>query len=1374
MIIDIDGYNTQVEFPDDTPQETIQKVLAESFPPIKEPERPAEPIPFDLDGTLAMADPENTAHKGDVTAVLYPFARSFMATGYTTAAALNRGLGMFAAHLDTISDYVSAKTGAQKGGIFEKAAKQYQENTAYWQDRANKVGVSFLEELFGEAIGGAVPGIAEFALDIPYAGALGAAEASKDGKGEIAGALVESAKRGVLGLVFKAMNPLNQYLRAPAMGTVFGLQTAMEGGDVKEVAKGFGTGVLYSLTSPGGQMGLNEIRRNLEKKIVLDEAKKPVVDLTQKKDGETIKVDPFDQIDVDAVKYKGEPVSAMAPEAGFRREPSSVGSEGDPVTRRSDLVRFLTEKLDIPIRTGRFRDKALGIFKPKSEVIRTQNANDIEVISHEIGHALQKFLFPESLKATGLSSQPFAAFQGELTPLATKPKAGQDIVPEGFAEFVRLYVTNPAQAQAKAPSFYQHFEHLLDSKSPESREILLAARGHYQKYLEQPALQRVLGQISVGETGDRKNTLHDLYTATIDDLHPLKQIVDEMAQGRKLTATENPYKLARLMRGWSGKVDAFLRNKPFKFKTYEDVGKSFQEIIKPVEGKLEEFRAYIVSKRTIELGKRTENVETGVLLADAKEIIKKYDGEFSQAFNDLKEYQDHTLNYLRDSGVIGKDTYAKIKALNDDYVPLYRVMEQTEGKGAGAGLEARNPIKKIKGSWRDIQDPLESIIKNTYLYINMAEKNAIGEALVKMAEKNDGMGKFVEKIPTPMQETKITPEELAKFGLDNVPEDAVSIFRPSAFMPKENVITVYRNGEKELYQVHPDVARTFQALDKESVGLLEKALSYPASWLRAGATLTPEFIARNPVRDQFSSFLYSKYGFIPGVDLVRGIFNLAGKTDLYWNWKKGGGDHSMLVSMDRSYMQDQLSDVLQKYPVKNLIRNPIEGLRVLSELGEAGTRIGEFRKGLIVEGATKEGIQQAGFAAREVTLDFARKGAAGKAMNMITAFWNAGLQGQDKMIREFHENPLGMAWKTAAAITLPSVLLAIANHDDPRYKDVPQWQRDLFWIIPTDSAIYRIPKPFEIGILFGSVPERIVNHILDDDSHAFDGMLDSILRAGTPSVVPTAAVPIMENWANRSAFFDRPIVPQNRTDLLNEYQYGPYTTETAKAIGRVLGRLPWMDELPISSPAKVENLIYGWTGGLGRYALSIADMSLEAAGVVKPEYEDPAKTLADMPLIKAFVVRYPSASTENITRFYDDYEKVTKRLNSFKAMQKEGRFDEAMRIMEGGSLENLNGTYQALRNVHSTIDAVTANPLMKPDEKREFTDILYMQMTDIAKTGNQYIDQIREMEKQMKKDRETELKAAPESRVIPMSSRKGPDFRNVEPKKQATGAAPVF
>lgn len=1472
-----------------------------------------DPLPYDFNQGIADNAESHglsvdEARKG-FAASLYDYTVGPWAQfGDTAAASLNRGVAVFATHLDMISDYIGEKTGTQAGGIFERAAKTYNDNAEYWQKRADEAGNAFIPELLGEAVGGALPGIDEFLLNIPYAALLGAADDEKQkktGRGEFTNAMIEAGKRGVLGLVFHQVGQFKKYLSAPVMGGIFGTQTAFEGGDAREIAKGVGTGVLYGLSSPGGRMGLNEVRKNFEKEIVKRKAEEPpeitpkgednaqqkevqtkgevniansvrgdIVQgmtsrkgtgdippkTTQQPEGGEPKWYSFgsekrkEYFDPDSIRNSGnyqiwdhdegkwwtfrdetheqsfrekyplaflteEPAGVektwyrfgkppqgnrsinfadnkgeagvsvyatpegnnpfftdrdvysgpgrqigwgsdgeplviptgewkkvnpnpsrpqevggqsipFAPKADFRRSPE--GQEPtDTITKRSDLVRFLNEKLDVPIRTGRFHDKALGIFKIRDEVIRTEKANDIEVISHEIGHALQKFLYPETVGTSGLKSQPFSAYKNELDPMATTPKAGQDVTPEGFAEFVRLYITNRPLAKEKAPNFYDHFEHSLTEKSPETLDIFNEASRQYERWLRQPELQRVLSQVSVGQKDKREVSWDKVYTMSVDELYPLKQIVDDMAP-QKLKAGEDPYKLARLIRGVDGKVQAFLEHSPFKFKTYEDVGKPLKEILDPLKKNLDEFRAYIVSRRTLDLEKR--GIETGVLPADAKTVVDKYHEQFNRSFEDLKEFQDHALQYLKDSGMIDQKTYDKIKLLNEDYVPLYRIMDNEKKGGIGSGLQARSQIKKIKGSWRDIQDPLESIIKNTHLYINAAEKNAVGQALVNLAEKTGGMGKYVEEIPTPIHGTKgqykeiFTKDELAQMeeiGID--PDASFTIFRAAAFVPRDDVVSVWKDGKQKLYQVDKEIGKVFHALDKESTNALMKILSTPASWLRAGATMTPEFIARNPLRDQFSSFIYSKYGFVPGYDLAKGIFSLAKKDQAYWDWKKGGGDHSMLVSMDRDYLQDNLGELLQKYPVMNRIKNPIECLRILSELGEAGTRIGEFKKGIKKEGTTKEGIQEAALAAREVTLDFNRKGTIGKSVNMITAFWNAQMQGMDKMGREFKDNPVVTSLKTAAAITLPSVLLAIATHDDPRVKEVPAWQRDLFWIIPTDNAVYRIPKPFELGVLFGSIPERITHYIMDQDPHTFDGLLDSVVSGATPGFVPTAAIPFMENWANKSLFYGSPIVPQSRTELLPEYQYSQHTSETAKELSKVLGRLPWVNDLTAVSPAKVENMVRGWTGGLGIYALQIADKSLEASGITEQGYERPTSTLSDIPFIKAFTVRYPSSNAASVQRFYDNYNEANQVLQTVKQlMTKENEPEEAIRLMESSNMETLTGHYEAIRNIHKLIDAIYINPTMTGDEKREYIDTLYMQMIDIARNGNEVFDMIKE------------------------------------------------
>ena len=217
-----------------------------------------EPTPYNLDGLVPAESKE------DIADVLSPFVKPFLSLGYHTAAAFNRGMGTFCTHLDAINEYVEEKTLFKMSpDIWDDIANIYENNADYWAQKAKENGPNFVNELLGEAIGGAVPGIAEFALNVPYAGLLGAAEAHKESRSELIGAITNAGQRGVLGHLFRVISPFKQYLRAPAMGGIMAVQSAAEGAPPREVAKAMGTGMLYSASSPGGQMGLNEVRNNL-------------------------------------------------------------------------------------------------------------------------------------------------------------------------------------------------------------------------------------------------------------------------------------------------------------------------------------------------------------------------------------------------------------------------------------------------------------------------------------------------------------------------------------------------------------------------------------------------------------------------------------------------------------------------------------------------------------------------------------------------------------------------------------------------------------------------------------------------------------------------------------------------------------------------------------------------------------------------------------------------------------------------------------------------------------------------------------------------------------------------------------------------------
>ena len=607
-------------------------------------------------------------------------------------------------------------------------------------------------------------------------------------------------------------------------------------------------------------------------------------------------------------------------------------------------------------------------------------------------------------------------------------------------------------------------------------------------------------------------------------------------------------------------------------------------------------------------------------------------------------------------------------------------------------------------------------------------------ARLKSAKSEAAVNSIIEKIVTEKTIRTVTKE----LELD-LPPELVAAFRPDPKVPgMDNILSVRTNGKPELYQAHPDLYNAMLNLDQGSQNILIKLLSLPARALRLGATtLSPEFAVRNPLRDQWTAAMYSKYGGIniPGGDLIRGLFHVIKRDALYQAWKAGGGVGSSLVSLDRRNLQKTLNDVIRSGQAKGIastiVRHPIESLRMFSELGESVTRVGEFAKVIQKEGGfSKENILRAGFESREITLDFARMGSAMKVSgaNQIVAFLNANIQAQDKMIRAFRERPALMTARGVATITVPSLLLYMANKDDPRYQELPRWQKDLFWIIPSgtmttatwgkmtpeektsfnrEHTIWRIPKPFELGVLFGTLPERVWDWIEKNDPQAMADFAKSAFGS-FPNPIPTATVPLIENMANWSIFRERPIVSRGKEFVTPSEQYGPYTSETAKKAGKLLDY----------SPAKIENLIQGYTGGTGRSVLSMTDL---LAGFGKKS-EPPEKTLADVPVLRAFVARSPAASSQSIERFFKRLQEAETIRNTFLSLKKERRIDE----LRGYATEHkedlkeypkLRAVANLLAKVRKKAGAVRENDDITPAEKRDNLDALNFRMIDIARRG---------------------------------------------------------
>ena len=842
-----------------------------------------------------------------------------------------------------------------------------------------------------------------------------------------------------------------------------------------------------------------------------------------------------------------------------------------------------------------------------------------------------------------------------------------------------------------------------------------------------------------------KDLKNNLVFNWLDRLHPISRAVSEAEKlGVKAKeGTLNPYELARLQPGMISRGEHFLKYGTLDFKTLENKSQPLTTILEPVTKDIttyKEFGAYSIAKRALEKSK--QGYETGIDIKAAENTVRKLDAKYKETFKQLGEYQNNLLKYLKDSEIINEKTYNVMLEANKDYVPFFRVLEDL-GKDGAISKSVANPLKRFKGSDKVIVDPIESIYKNTLHFVTLVERNRSLVEFVKMVEQTKAIDPKafpeVSKAKPKMTRTKVTLEELENVvtdisKIDKTALEGFEILRRTQQQLGKNEVALFRNGKREVWDLGEDLGRSWKYSTDVSQKLVSNIISLPTRTLRAGATLAPEFFLRNAMRDTRSATVFSRNGFKLGLDTARGmltqIYSKIGKekeSQIYQDWIKSGGPQSSYVAFDKAYFSNNIAKELTSRPVYNLVKDPLQALRIMTEFFENATRLGEFQKAY--NNATKKGlshkqaVERGGFESRNISLDFQRMGAKMSAVNSVVAFFNARVQGYLKLYETFSnaETRSKALYTVGASITLPSILLWIANHDDERYKELPQWQKDLFWIVITgegkDSIAWRIPKPFELGYVFGTLPERLLDFVQTKDPTAIKKFINTLAFDNATSLIPVPdiAKPVIEAFSNRSLFTKQPIVPRSLEGLLPEYQYTEYTSETSKLLGKLIRQISG-EYSGVSSPVRIESTINNWTGTLGRTFTSVLDKALISSGVIDDPIK-PEQTLADIPVIRAFVVRNPSAGSEYITTFYDKYEKVNKIFNSIDTLQKAGNFEEANKLLTNLPIEAtvLKSTYRLVQDLDKRVRDTYNSKFLSPNEKRQLIDEMYRNMIDISK-----------------------------------------------------------
>lgn len=694
-----------------------------------------------------------------------------------------------------------------------------------------------------------------------------------------------------------------------------------------------------------------------------------------------------------------------------------------------------------------------------------------------------------------------------------------------------------------------------------------------------------------------------------------------------------------------------------------------------------------------------ENLLSEQDIAALKGLGKGKKAKFMEAKARWNRLNAATLDLAQEAGLFTAEARAEFE--NEWYIPFFR--ESDDGDVIAPfkpkGIANQNAgIKKLKGGEANTNDLLENIFTSTSKLIDASMKNMAAQKTVwNLAD-------------TGLIEVVAKPNMMDWRALKN----------------GKDLITVKLEGEDYMIRIEdPDLYRAMTFFDRQPFGAMVNVAAKAKRLLTAGVTASPEFMLRNFLRDSLSSWAISKDGFKPVIDSIKGVkktLAMEGSTiDVMFSgasflggYVNGNDPGAMADSVRKSLRRKGMTpEQIAKYE-KSIVRNAAQVKGVVADVWDKYSRYGEAlenaNREAVYDAAIKAGKShaQAAFESKDL-MDFSMLGAARfiQGASMVLPFFNARIQGLGKLSRELRDNPREIA-KRAGMITAMSLGLLAMNWDDERYEELPDWDKDANWHFFVGDQHFRIPKPFEIGVMFGTIPERMVRAMGGKDTGAQFGKAVARAVGDTFALNPTPQIvkPLVEAAFNYDSFRGGPIDNAQDLAVKAEARYNEQTSLLMRELGELSG----------FSPKQLEHLVIGYTGTIGSYVMAAADGIIRAS---RPG-ESASWRADEIPLVKAvYRGTGPAKSTQHMEQFYQMLNEVNQLKRTVDQYRSEGLDDKAKELLDeqGGILKSrssLSRTQQQIRVLRNRIELLQRDKVLSADEKRRRIDELLSRRNDLV------------------------------------------------------------
>ncbi|MBP7656711.1 MAG: hypothetical protein KA742_09230, partial [Pseudoxanthomonas sp.] len=779
----------------------------------------------------------------------------------------------------------------------------------------------------------------------------------------------------------------------------------------------------------------------------------------------------------------------------------------------------------------------------------------------------------------------------------------------------------------------------------------------------------------------------------------VQKVFDQFRPLKELDATA--FMQAHLSKATDGALEAaFEHGVPVLREGALDVTErngGFKRVLSGLNGEHDQFLMWVVGNRAEGLAQEgREHLFTPQDIAAMKRLNEgtMEDGRnrrqvYGEALRELRRYNGAVLDIAQRAGLI--DPEGRKVWESEFYIPFYRVMEddQTQGPGQIKGLLRQNVIKRLNGGKEPLGDPLENILSNWSHMLTASMRNM---AAVRALEAGQKIG---------------------------IAEGVTSTGRNAEGAKVKGSVWVMQGGVKSHWIVHDPAV--LEALESLSFNGYNNAVMRGAGMFKRMLTTTvtigPSFRARNLIRDTLQSIATAEVGFNPVKNIVDGI-KIQRDDKLGVTLLAGGGRIRF----------GAINDGNQARHAKRLIELGIPDQNILDtreKLGNAlrkaydwwqefGDKAETVNRAMVYDRAIKAGKShlEASFEARDV-MNFTSMGSASavRALAQVVPFFNARLQGLDRLTRGAQRNPQRF-WSTTGVLAVASAILFLINHDDEDYKKLPDWVRDTYWVarLPyTDKFLY-IPKPFEVGALATIVERGTELAVSGPDYEAKDfamnllGLLSSQLQMNP---VPQIARPIMEAAFNYDMFRQAPIDTLGQQRLLPQDRYTARTSAAAVVAGQATG----------ISPQRLEHMVSGYLGWVGTQVLNASDYLIRPAAGLPASPQRDLTRINNVFVLGDFVKDVESVPSKYVTRFYETQRELDAIYASASLARKSGDMERVQALLSDPRMKArplFQNADKQITRINQQIRAVTANRELGAREKNDRLEALNARRNQIA------------------------------------------------------------